>query len=341
MASITNLNSKTKSRISTWLLGAFSLILLLTAFYTELFQRRKEELQFTHINHNPFSETFLKTAKSIELKNKLGNYKIERIMPFEQNKWQLKVPKDLQAEKRTVNKILNSLYKINLKNVYDKDKINIQNYSLDNPLVSLSIRSEIRTINMKVGLVNPINNSAYISFSHIDKIFQVDRFKFSMESIVLTDLIDAHVLDINNEDIQKIEIFSGNSNRAFFKIYKVGSDWFDSKNRQLDLEKVVQYTSTLKALKSSLILDRQTKKTKKYLNRMFKYPAYKLIISDHDQKQIIKITGLITSKKQHDIKIQKKKNFAVLNDKKPNPFILSKHYFNYFKKKESSLRPSL
>jgi hypothetical protein len=324
-----NINAQ---KASTWMLAIFAFVLLLTAAYTEIFQKRIDNIDYSNIYSNPFSKTFLKTTDKIHLKNRLGDFTLDR----ENTTWSLSSPRKLKGNNRNISKMLLGLQKLLIKKVYPKDKINMQNFSLNKPLAEISLSSDINKITMSVGLINPINQSAYIMFSNLDKIFQINTIDYSFESVVIGDLIDAAVFSFTTANLELVQIFRGQSKIAFFNIKKVGKFWIDSKGKQLDADNIQQFITSLKALKSNIILDSLTDKSNELLTRAFSRPQYRLALKEFDQKSEVTISNVLY--RTADLKIEKKQYFAVKSDNKVHPMLLSKNYLYLFNQKEYKLR---
>jgi hypothetical protein len=321
-----------KQKLTNWMLVVFTLVIAVMALYTEIFQKRAIDIDYSNIYTNPFSEIFIKTATQIEIINRMGDFKLQKM----QTNWSLTHPRKLPANRRQINEMLSSLRKILIKRVYPKDKINIQNFSLNNPLAKINLTSDINSITMEIGLINPINQSAYITFSNIDKIFQINIINYSFESAVIADLIDTGVFSFETANLEQIKIFRGLQKAPFFNIKKMGKIWSDNKNKLLDPDKVQQLITSLRALKSSIILDSISDKSQELLNRAFTRPMYVIELKEFDHKYKITVSNILY--RTADLKIEKKNYVAIKTSDKDYPILLPKDYLYLFNQRHSKLR---
>lgn len=335
MASI-NLG-KSRLQASTFVIFLFFVIVSLMAVYSEIFQTRKPDIDLTQIYTNPFSEAFLNTANKIEIKNRLGSFTLQK-NKLQDNieKWFLTKPRNLEANKNNVLKILKDLQSFDIRKIYEMDKINISNFSLNQPLVEMKLSSDINSLQVNIGLINPVNNSAYISFPHINKIFQITNFNYHLESIVMSNLIDASVFDFELSHIELLEIYTDNTKTPFFKITKSGEYWLDKKSNQLDPDKVQTLLTSILALKTLIILDERSEKTEKLIKRYTQYPLYRVRYKNLGKFNEVIVTNILN--KTADLKVERKKHFIIHNPTKKHPFILRKEFLKIFNQRESKLR---
>lgn len=321
-----------RQKFTNLMLIIFILFIGIFAAYTEFFQKSNDELNFQNIYTNPFSEIFLKTADYIEIQNRMGSFEIKK----EDQLWNLINPKKLPGNKKQINLLMNALSKITIKKVYQKDKINIQNFSLNNPLVKLQLKSDINSISMDIGLINPINQSTYVSFSNIDKIFQINSLDFIFESVVLADIIDTSVFSFDISEIETLKIYRNDSREAFINLSHIGKIWSDDKKQILDPDLVQQFLTSIRALKSTVILDSISLESKELLDRAFSKPLYKIEIREIHKNSDILISNILY--KTADLKIEKKQYIAIKASDKSHPILLSKDYLYLFNQSHYKLR---
>src|SRR5690606_11305733 len=107
---------------------------------------------------------------SIKLTNRLGTFELSR---HNKTDWNLTSPRLMPAKPSTIQELIKDLSSLKILKVHRNDALNTSNFSLDNPLISLVLKTELEEeITMKLGLINPIDNSAYISLSSADLIYQ-------------------------------------------------------------------------------------------------------------------------------------------------------------------------
>src|SRR5690606_29708238 len=94
-----------------------------------------------------------------------------------------------------------------VRSIHRYEPINVTSFSLDNPNLSLLFTTnKNKDYEIKLGLINPIDNSAYLSISSQDQIYQIDPLEMALEAYDLSQIVEARVFAINYSDIKSIEI---------------------------------------------------------------------------------------------------------------------------------------
>lgn len=265
--------------LSTILVVFFFLILLFLGLFAEVFESRTPEVDLAQIYANPIPVNDLQHVKSMRLVNKQGNFLFENTSP-EGNlsgPWQMVEPQSLRVKGDVVTKIVDTLNVVRVRNFHRLEPINITSYSLDNPTLTLTFTTmKDKNYEVKVGLINPIDNSAYLSLSSQNQIYQIDPFEMALESYDLAQLVESKVLALSPEAIASVEIYGRNG--LELKILKKDGLWVDSSGTNLSSTKVEKLFTRLEDLKSTSILENLNTDQQAFMEKSMATPLYTLKI---------------------------------------------------------------
>jgi len=279
----------------------------------------------------------IEQIKEIKLTNRLGDFKISK---DNMKTWSLTEPRNLPSNQVTINNILSNLGEIKIRQILSKDAINISNFSLDSPLMKLKLSyygGKEQTLNL--GLLNPIDNSTYVTFSEQEAIYHVDALKGNLNSLNLSNFIDSKIFTQKISNISQLKIYRGKlpatTTRLHLKRSKEG--WIDAGKNNLDSKTVEAYLKVLLSLKSSLIIDRRSEKLDKALFKYFANPSYTLEIKSKDgHKAFYEVTYLINN--VPDLKMEKRQTFIIKSSNRPHPYIIEKSKMSLFHKSQRSFK---
>jgi len=333
------LNKAIYPKASTVFVLVFALLLTGSALLSEFFQSpgvSLGELQLT----NPVQHQGLKNLTKIEIKNRLETFELAPSGQKNEQEWRLTHPKQLPANMATIDKILDSLRNIKVKKLYPKDPINLSNFSLDHPISRIKlVEGDQAETTISFGIINPIDNTTYISFDDKDYIYKIERPEHLIQSFDLASYVDSSLFSSLSDNINKISIYRGKIEKNLKQLImsKSDSDWTDSKNRKLSEEKVQSHLKSLLNVKGVMILDKQTPSLEKGLDKYFKYPLYTVYVYEKDKKNPItyEISPLISS--LPDINIEKKKNVVVRASNRNHPYLLDKSILKLLEIRENQL----
>ena len=327
-----------KSTISTWLLLSFLMILTISAFISEFFQAP------TFTTHQFTKYTLLldgnklANVRGLSLKNHLGNFQMEK---DPSGTWYLTSPRQLAANPKLINEILKSLEQINIKKVYSRDPINIANFSLQTPLITLTLKyAEEEDDVLRFGLINPIDNSTYIMVSERAAIYHTTTQKMALETLELIHFIDSRIFPQEPSNITELKILKGaqKDNNLRIQFIKKDNLWVDRRGQELDQEKALAFINELISIKSEIILDKMDEKLTQSLERNFKAPQYTIELTDDNEQQITYvISGIIGT--LPGIKLEKWQNFAITASNRTHPYIVKRAVLNIFNKSQTNFRP--
>jgi hypothetical protein len=328
--------STNRTRAANALTLIFFIAILIGALASEFFQA--PEIKNTELSRYQLliQPEQLGQIKSIELKNRLGDFTISK---SSLGVWDLSSPRNLPGSQATVANILKNLGEIKIRKILPKDPINISNYSLDTPLIKINLKYVTgKESTLNIGLVNPIDRSAYVSFTNQEAIYHVDYFTRGIESLNLANFIDSKVFTQNYNEISSVKIYKGKlpSTKTRLTIANDKGIWQTGSKQNYDQAQIKDYIEKLLSLKSSLILDKRTEKLEKSLERYFKSPSYTVEVSSGEDKVFYEISYLINS--IPDIKMEKRQTFIIKATNRPHPYVIEKDKLSIFHKKDSSFK---
>jgi hypothetical protein len=325
-----------KSKVSSWGLSFFALTLIVAAFCSDFFQAPIVTTQELNKFRLLMDSQQVNKIESFSIKNRLGEFQLQR----EADRWKLISPRDMPADPVTIGKILESLKKIKIRKIFQIDPINISNYSLDAPLIEFNLGyPNQKKQNLKIGLINPIDNSTYITTSENDAIYHVDSLEHSLEKFNLSDLIDSKIFAQNNKTVKEVKIFRGhlNSKNLQLKLVRTGADWQGKSQKLLQLEKVEKYLDSLFSLKSLMILDKVSENLKIQIDKKLRTPLYTIIVKDNSDNEVKFIVSSLINQLP-DLKLEKRKNFLISASDRSYSYILSKENLVHFSKTQKKLK---
>jgi len=328
-----------RQKATLWALGVFTLLLLISSLLSELFRAPGQK-------HDPLGQyrtllapETIQNLKYLKIQNQIGSIELQR--DEVESEWLIISPKKLPAMTSVVNQILNILKEIKIRSIHELDPINLSNYSLKNPSLSVSF-GENQEFAQKIhlGLVNPIDETLYISLSSKQAIFQVDSFVRKVEKLDFSDFINTHVFRFDKKNITKMAIYNGSVSPENIKIFleKTNGRWVDQKGKELNQLKVHDYISNFTILKSSLILDEQIEGHKNKITEFLNAPHSTVQITTSNTKQI---QEYIISKPLPlipGVKMEKYQNIFIYSKETQYPFVINKKHLSLFRKKMNSLK---
>lgn len=263
--------------LSTVLVIGFALILLFLGLFAEIFESQTPEVDLAQIYANPIPVNELQHLRSLRITNKQGNFLLENtaVDGNLEGPWQMIEPQSLKVRGNVIQKILEALNVVRVRNFHRLEPINITSFSLDNPTLTLNFATtKNKVYEIKMGLINPIDNSAYLSLSSQNQIYQIDPIEITLESYDMAQLVESRVLAVNEESLVSLELYSAKGLET--KLLKKSEGWFDQTGLALDSSKVKKYILRLEDLKSFSILNNLTGPQQEFLETAMGSPVYTL-----------------------------------------------------------------
>lgn len=265
--------------LSTVLVAIFFLILMFLGLFAEVFESQTPEVDLAQIYANPVPISELSLIKTLRLTNKHGNFLFENTNPdgHLSGPWQMIEPQSLKVKNNVIQKIVNALANLRVRNFHRLEPINISSFSLDNPTLTLDfVNSKNKSLGIKMGLINPIDNSAYMTLTSQNQIYQIDPLEITLETYDLAQLAESKVLVLNTDSLASLEIYG--QSQLTLKLVRREEFWFDQNGTQLNDAKVKRFFDKLEDLKSVTILDNLSNEQKDYFSRSMANPFYSLKI---------------------------------------------------------------
>lgn len=263
--------------LSTALVIFFTLVLLFLGLFAEVFESHTPEIDLAQIYANPIPVSELQHLKSLKMINKQGQFVFENTDPNGNvtGPWQMIEPQSLRVKGDVVRRILDALNVVRVRNFHRLEPINVTSFSLDNPTLTLLFTNiQGKTFEIKMGLINPIDNSAYLGLSSQNQIYQIDPIEMALETYDLAQLVESKVLALNPESLVALEIYSDKG--LELKLLKKGEDWLDQNGVSLSASKVSRFFARLEDLKSFSILDKLNTEQKDFMDKAMSTPVINL-----------------------------------------------------------------
>lgn len=322
--------------LSTFLVVFFFFILLFLGLFAEVFESQTPELDIAQIYANPVPVNELQHLKSLKLTNKHGTFLFENTHS-EGNlngPWQMVEPQALKLKDDVVTRIIEALNIIRVRNFYQLEPINITNFSLDNPTLTLLFtNSRGKSYEVKMGLINPIDNSAYLSLSSQDQIYQIEPIEISLESYDFPQLVESRVLALNTATLASIEIYGDRG--LELKILKRDADWFDQSGTQLANAKVARFLEKLEDIKSYSILNKLNEEQQALMEKLMSTPSYSLKLISEQGVRTYYVSEMI---RQIPGITVKNDSFALSTDEKQAFILLEKEQVQILRTKKNELK---
>jgi hypothetical protein len=323
--------------LSTLLVAFFTLILLFLGLFAEVFVSSAPEVDLAQIYANPVPVTELQRLKTLRLSNKQGTFLFENTNPegVLSGPWQMIEPQSLQVKGDVITKIIDALNVIRVRNFHSMEPINITSFSLDNPTLTLNFTTvKEKSFEIKMGLINPIDHSAYLSLSSQNQIYQIDPIEMALESYDLAQLVESKVLALNPEALAALEIYGLEG--LNLKLLKKDGLWIDQAGTVLSESKISKIFERLGNLKSLSILENLTPEQKTFLEQAMATPVYslKLITGQTVRTYVIgEIKG-----SPPGLTLPSQVNYALSSEEKESFVLIDKEQLRVFETKAKDLK---
>lgn len=325
---------KSRSSISTWLTAAFAFSLLILLGFSEFFQNTTQDNKSLDILANPIRADIMANIKTIKIKNRMGRFTLNQ----QNGQWLLKEPRVMPAKMTTINQILEALQKVKVDTIHQYEPINIQNFSLDNPIMLIDLYSKLEEkLQIKVGLINPINNTSYITVSGQETIYQIKLLNNSIELKNLSDFIESSIFSNNEKEISELHIFRRGQKESHNSLTFNGVNWSSKRYKKINTEAVFNKLNKLLNIKTHMIIDKQDESIQNFISNYLENPLYTIKIKTKNKKNITyQVTTLI--KALPELKLEKRQYFIMTASDRQYPYIIPKEYIDEFIIRYSQVR---
>lgn len=325
-------STKTKAYISTWITVLLSLLLFSVAAMTEIFQLTKSSDSNT-VYSNPIRSDVLANLKSIVIKNRLGQFTLQE----ESGNWVLKKPRVMPLKASTKSKLLETMRSIKVKDIHQYEPINLASFSLDKPVLSISLYTKLNEkVTLNMGIINPINNTTYITVSNQKRIYQVDLLNNKIEAMELADFIESKVFSLDAKDITSFELFLGKNSNSSYRLENKEGTWLSKRFKHISDEQTFKTLATITDIRAHYILDKQDEETLNTINNYLENPLYKVIIKSKNKEVEYKVSSLIRS--IPGLKLEKRQSFIIQASDRVYPYIVDKEYLKNFQIRYQNLK---
>lgn len=275
-----NISLRDKKIYSFVLCGLFLLLLILMGIYIQIFHSSSTAEHSLMAKQGPLSAEVVDGLNQVRLKNRLGAFTV-RLNKDQQ--WELTSPKQVSAREDFIKKIRDLLSSIKVTSIHNYDPINIANFSLDRPLLSLRLFTKLdEQYSLQFGLVNPVNETTYLSIEGKKVIYQINKNLQGLEKIEFTSLLDSRLFRFDHEAVQKISIFRGNDTSARNELSMIEQSWISKNYKHINQEHTQKTISSFLNLAVHTILDQKSELLENFLENTFKRPLYLIVIKTKD-----------------------------------------------------------
>lgn len=332
---------KTKSllrpTLSSLLVSIFLMVLLFLALFAEVFDSNAPEVDLAQIYANPVPISDLQQLRTVRIANKQGSFLLENTHPDGSliGPWQMVEPQSLKVKEDVVPRILEALGMIRVRNFHRLEPINLTSFSLDNPTLTLSLTTrKERMIEIKMGLINPIDNSAYMGLSTQNQIYQIDPIEMALESYDLAQLVESRVLALNASSLASVEIYTMKG--LELKLLKKDEGWVDQNSEAISTAKVTKFFERLEEIKSFSIVDNLNADQRLFMEKAMASPVYsmKLITAQGVRTYVVgEVKGNIPG-----MQIPRSSYYALSSEDRKSFVLLDKDEIRIFSTKSMELR---
>ena len=268
-----------KENAYNWL---FIILALGIAAFTELFYHQKSN---SITEHHHEDESFPKfrpeSISSIILQNKVHMLRLHRDnsghwFSFNQEK-NTKFP----VREDFINGLVSTLSSLNLQKQFPNDSLNRANFSLNEPLVTLTITTaENKMIQMKVGISNPITKASYININESAKIFQIDMISNRILNFHQEQIFDDRIFSFNIAKLNSINFEWPQLPKKSILLAKGKQKWVNLLDVEIPTESVNSLLKVLRNIKSSKIIQSAVdEQTYQQAANTFTNPIFKISIN--------------------------------------------------------------
>lgn len=324
-----------RTRTSALSLLGFTLLALSLIIYSEFFRRNESSKTVESTYSNIFDAKTFGNITAIAFTNRLGSFDFKKQAD---GNWKLTTPREIDAKEESVNFLIQKIKELKIIKIYEKDTINLSNFALEQPSISIKLTNQAGAkVLYSFGLLNPIDNTTYVTSSNEKVIFQVNSLGSRMETLSLSGFLDSKIFNVPFEEINSFAIYRGKSKNAQLKIKKEKEGWKSSTGRLLDEGPLKKYFSGLSNLGSTLIIDEMGEELKSSVEEYLETPFYRIEFLNQDKKKtVFEISKHVTS--LPGLNIERRKNVLVRSSDKKNLYLFSKETLPHFQKTQYSFK---
>ncbi len=325
-----------KNHASHWVLGIFLFTIITAAMWSEAFQTPTSETETYSEYRNLFPPDYFNTISELTIKNRLG----ELTLTKKEGHWRLTAPRNLLVKQAIPVRAIEVLKAIKIRKILPKDAINISNFSLDAPLLSISLKKDSSpAVELSLGLVDTIGNSTYVTLSDQEAIFHIDSPGTSFDNLELSSIVESSLFSFPLEELTYYELKKWQVKKPLLLIIKKRGVWIDHKKRELRIDKVQKHLEKMWRLHSTTILDQRTEKMNQKIDKYTDERPFYLLTVKSKKGELVsyKISTILSS--LPDLRIEKGSHFVIKASNRIHPFLLDKKFFFLFGRAQKRFKP--
>jgi hypothetical protein len=289
----------------------------------------------TSTSENPIDSELLSNVETLKFENRITGATLKQM---NRNDWMITEPKTIPASFEQINSLLTALATVKVNKIHQLEPLNQAAFSLNRPLATISITTRLQEqLTVKVGLVNPINNSTYIEIPEKNAIYQVSNLSLDVTSLSFTDLIDARVFRNRLNELEKITIFNRKGPSKYIEFESNGALWSTLKYNTVNQANVVDTLKELLNIKAFMILDQLEEKAQKVVEKYQRSILYTVRLQqDAETETTYRISTLVKS--IPGVKFDKRQYFLVWPSNRNFPYLVHKDNLKSIQIKYSDLK---
>ncbi|MCT4641106.1 MAG: DUF4340 domain-containing protein [Bacteriovoracaceae bacterium] len=304
----------------------FTLLLTLAAFYTEFLRaQKKTNLHNVDLKTKLFNSLKISTIEKITLKNQFGSIKM---IHNNDESWSITEPIKINAKTSQIKLLIASINNIQLKTVHAKDRLNIQNFNIEESKNRVDITTnDGKTNSIIFGLSNPLTQSSFISISKQNVIYETHLINNIISKINIKNLVDNRSFQLSVNKIHRVDIFNGYTNTTHTLIKK-NNTWKSNKYKVIDSLSAQKEIQTLMSIKVHKLFNKEKEINNPLLMLYLKNPRYKLKLYMPNKTKTYIISNLM--KKNESLAIKNKNGFIIKDSARDEIMFIKKENLNKF-----------
>lgn len=301
--------------------------------FSELFQGKSTDESQAKLLNNPIRADILANLKTVKIQNNLGKFTLTK----ENDLWLLVEPRLMPAKQRQINNIIEGLKSSKLTQTFSKDAINLSNYALENPSLSIDLFSGLdEQLKIQIGLINPINNNSYITTNDSNTIFKMSGLKTHFKSYKLGDLIDSSIFSQKLKKVIRFKLYSREFKDPVNILTRGESNWKSKKYRTISKESVEKKLQQIFSIKTYMIIDKENSEMTTLISNYLERPLYKLKVKTAQKEITYRVSSLIKS--IPELKLEKRQFFLMKASDKKFTYVIQKKFLKEFYIRYSDLK---
>ncbi|MFN8370984.1 MAG: DUF4340 domain-containing protein [Bacteriovoracaceae bacterium] len=326
------------------LLVVLTLVVIILGLYTELFQLPKMEMSKSLSKNSPISSDLIDNLNVISFENKFGKFSFKKAhsnsdlaVPYF---WKMTYPKEFASNQEIFQNIFSALKNLKIIKILPNDELNRSNYSINNPLLKIEMVSDYYSrTTLVLGLINSLDNSAYLHIMNQDFIYQVEALGFSFANITLSDFVNSQVLDVDTDQIIKVKIFKGLAkNGVVLNSFEKNSEngWknlnIKSRSSLIDNADIESYLNKIFQIKAHTILDQLAPSLKNQLKQGLQNPEFSIVLQSESGEEYNFSFGFALNSPEllTQLKIEKNAHVVVYSENSEHYYLINKDLTDIF-----------